>query len=150
MKHETVEKNIGLMGILIVIVISIGGLVEIVPLMASASVDRTVRGCRAVSGPAAGRTRCLRARRLLRLPLADDPAVPQRNGALRPVLGCRRVGLRSTAFSSVRNAPDRIWPASVAATRDEWHRIHLMKPQDLVPESNMPAYPWLARCNRRR
>ena len=44
MKHETVEKNVGLMGILIVIVISIGGLVEIVPLMASASVTEPYEG----------------------------------------------------------------------------------------------------------
>ena len=47
--------------------------------------------------------------------------------------------------SGARSVPVRTWPVLAAATPDEWHVAHLMQPRDVVPESNMPAYPWLAK-----
>ncbi len=143
MKHETVEKNIGLMGILIVVVISIGGLVEIVPLMASASVTEPYEGVEPYQPlQLAGRDVYVR-----------EGCYVCHSQMIRPFRSeTERYGPYSVAgesvydrpfqFGSKRTGPDL---ARVGGRySDEWHRIHLMKPQDLVPESNMPAYPWLA------
>ena len=143
MKHETVEKNINLMAILIAIVISIGGLVEIIPLMVSAEVTEPYEGV--VPFPA--------------LQLAGRDVYVQE--------GC--YGCHSQQIRPFRSETERYGPYSVAGEHvydrpfqfgskrtgpdlarvgkrysDEWHRLHLLKPQDLVPDSNMPAYPYLA------
>ena len=126
MKHDNVEKNINVMAILIVIVISIGGLVEILPLMASSAVNDPYEGIKPY--PA------------LRLEGRDFRAETERYGHY-SVAG-EFVYDRPFQFGSKRTGPDL---ARVGKRySDDWHRIHLMNPQDLVPESNMPSYPWLA------
>ncbi len=89
MSHETIEKNAGLLIVLIILVISVGGLIEIVPLVLSAAKKQGSSLVVPRTALAAGRLRYLRARRLLSLPLPADPAVPQRDRTLRTVL-CRR------------------------------------------------------------
>ena len=77
MNHETVEKKVGLLGVLIAIVISIGGLVEIVPLYCRSSRSSSPRpGIKPYDAARARGTRHLRARRLLQLPFADGPPAP--------------------------------------------------------------------------
>lgn len=143
MKHETVEKNVGLMGILIVIVISIGGLVEIVPLMASASVTEPYEGVEPYPAlQLAGRDVYVR-----------EGCYVCHSQMIRPFRSeTERYGPYSVAGESVYDRPHQFGSKRTGPDlarvggrySDEWHRIHLMKPQDLVPESNMPAYPWLA------
>ena len=143
MKHDNVENNINVMAILIVIVISIGGLVEILPLMASSSVTTPYEGIKPY--PA------------LRLEGRDiyirEGCYNCHSQQIRPFRSeTERYGPYSVAgefvydrpfqFGSKRTGPDL---ARVGKRySDDWHRIHLMNPQDLVPESNMPSYPWLA------
>jgi cytochrome c oxidase cbb3-type subunit 2 len=142
-KHDSVEKNINVMAILIVIVISIGGLVEILPLMASSAVNDPYEGIKPY--PA------------LRLEGRDiyvrEGCYNCHSQQIRPFRSeTERYGPYSVAgefvydrpfqFGSKRTGPDL---ARVGKRySDDWHRIHLMNPQDLVPESNMPSYPWLA------
>lgn len=143
MKHETVEKNVGLMGILIVIVISIGGLVEIVPLMASASVTEPYEGVEPYPAlQLAGRDVYVR-----------EGCYVCHSQMIRPFRSeTERYGPYSVAGESVYDRPHQFGSKRTGPDlarvggrySDDWHRIHLMKPQDLVPESNMPAYPWLA------
>jgi len=143
MKHDSVEKNINVMAILIVVVISIGGLIEILPLMASSAVNDPYEGIKPY--PAlrlAGRDVYIR-----------EGCYNCHSQQIRPFRSeTERYGPYSVAgefvydrpfqFGSKRTGPDL---ARVGKRySDDWHRIHLMKPQDLVPESNMPAYPWLA------
>lgn len=142
MKHEAVEKNIRLMSVLIVLVISIGGLVEIIPLMASSDATQPIDGV--VPYPPlqlAGRDIYVR-----------EGCYGCHSQQIRPFRSeTERYGPYSVAgesvydrpfqFGSKRTGPDL---ARVGGRySDEWHRIHLNKPQDLVPASNMPAYPWL-------
>ena len=47
--------------------------------------------------------------------------------------------------SGAASAPGRTWRASADVIRDDWHRVHLINPRDVVPESNMPGFPWLAK-----
>ena len=143
MNHEKIEKNINLMGILVVIVISIGGLVEIVPLMLSSATTEPYEGI--VPYPAlrlAGRDVYVR-----------EGCYNCHSQQIRPFRSeTERYGPYSVAgefvydrpfqFGSKRTGPDL---ARVGKRySDDWHRIHLIKPQELVPDSNMPAYPWLA------
>lgn len=142
-KHDTVEKNINLMAVLIVIVISIGGLIEIVPLMMGSEVNEPYPGIKPY--PAlrlAGRDVYIR-----------EGCYNCHSQQIRPFRSeTERYGPYSVAgefvydrpfqFGSKRTGPDL---ARVGKRySDEWHRIHLMHPQELVPESNMPSYPWLA------
>ncbi len=143
MNHELVEKNVVWLGILIVVAIAFGGLVEIVPLMFQQSTTQ----------PAPG------------LPMRTPLEVAGRDVYIRE--GCYnchsqmvrglheevlRYGPRSTAGESVWDHPfqwgsKRTGPdlARVGGRySDDWHRIHLLNPRDVVPESNMPGYPWLA------
>ncbi len=142
MNHEKVEKNINLMAVLIVVVISIGGLVEIVPLMASASVTEPYEGIEPYPAvQLAGRDIYVR-----------EGCYNCHSQQIRPFRSeTERYGPYSVAgefvydrpfqFGSKRTGPDL---ARVGKRySDEWHRLHLIKPQDLVPDSNMPAYPWL-------
>ncbi len=142
MKHETVEKNINLMAVLIVIVISIGGLIEIIPLMASASVTEPYEGIEPYPPlQLAGRDiyvreGCYGCHSQMIRPFRSET---ERYGPY-SVAG-ESVYDRPFQFGSKRTGPDL---ARVGGRySDDWHRIHLIKPQDLVPDSNMPAYPWL-------
>ena len=94
MSHEIVERKLGLLMVLIVLVISVGGLVEIVPLALSAAAKQGNVAYHASHRAAAGGIRHLRARGLLSVPLADDSAVPQRDRALRTLLGGRGIAVR--------------------------------------------------------
>jgi cytochrome c oxidase cbb3-type subunit 2 len=143
MNHEKVEKNINLMSVLIVIVISVGGLIEIVPLMASSATTEPYAGVRPYPAlQLAGRDIYVR-----------EGCYGCHSQQIRPFRSeTERYGPYSVAgefvydrpfqFGSKRTGPDL---ARVGKRySDEWHRIHLMQPKELVPDSNMPAYPWLA------
>lgn len=143
MNHEKVEKNISLMSILIVVVISVGGLIEIVPLMASSSATEPYEGIEPYPPlQLAGRDIYVR-----------EGCYGCHSQQVRPFRSeTERYGPYSVAgefvydrpfqFGSKRTGPDL---ARVGGRySDEWHRIHMIKPQELVPDSNMPAYPWLA------
>ena len=143
MTHETIEKNIGLMMVFIILVVSVGGLVEIVPLFFQKSTTEPVTGLKPYSA----------------LQLAGRD-IYQREGCytchsqmIRPFRAeTERYGHYSVAGESVYDHPfqwgsKRTGPdlARVGGRySDDWHRAHLQMPRDVVPESNMPAYPWLA------
>ena len=143
MSHEVVEKNIGLMIILVIIAISIGGLVQIVPLFFLKETTQPVDG--------------MTPRTALEV---EGRAVYIREGCynchsqmIRPFRAeTLRYGHYSVAGESVWDHPfqwgsKRTGPdlARVGGRySDDWHRVHLINPRDVVPESNMPAYPWLA------
>jgi cytochrome c oxidase cbb3-type subunit 2 len=143
MNHESVEKNIGLMGVLIAIVISIGGLVEIVPLYFQSASTQPAPGIKPY--PAlnlAGRDVYIREgcyvchSQMIR-PFRSET---ERYGPY-SVIG-ESVYDHPFQFGSKRTGPDL---ARVGGRySDDWHRAHLMNPRDVVPESNMPRFPWLA------
>ena len=140
--HDKIEKNVGLMIILVIITVSIGGLVQIVPLFFQQSTTEAVAGLEPYSP--------------LRLTGRD---VYVREGCylchsqmIRPFRAeTERYGHYSVAgefvydrpfqWGSKRTGPDL---ARVGGRySDEWHRVHLNNPRDVVPESIMPGYPWL-------
>ncbi len=143
MKHETLEKNIGLMGIFIALVISIAGLVEIVPLFFQLQVTQPAPGVKPYTAlELVGRDIYVR-----------EGCYGCHSQMIRPLVSeTQRYGAYSVAGESVYDHPfqwgsKRTGPdlARVGGRyTDEWHYLHLMKPQNLVPESNMPAFPWLA------
>jgi cytochrome c oxidase cbb3-type subunit II len=144
MSHEVIEKRAGLMGILIAVVISVGGLVEIVPLYFSSQVTHAAPGVKPY-GPLelAGRDIYVR-----------EGCYGCHSQMIRPLRAeTERYGHYSVAgesvydhpfqFGSKRTGPDL---ARVGGRySDEWHRVHLANPRDVVPESNMPTYAWLAK-----
>ena len=143
MKHEIIEKNVGLMGVLIALAISFGGLAEIVPLYFSGQVTEPAPGVRPYTAlQLEGRDVYIR-----------EGYYNCHSQMIRPLRGdTARYGHYSVAgesvydhpfqFGSKRTGPDL---ARVGGRySDEWHRVHLMNPRDVVPESNMPGYPWLA------
>jgi len=140
--HDKIETNIGLMIILIIITVSIGGLVQIVPLFFQHSLTEAVAGLEPYSP--------------LRLTGRD---IYVREGCylchsqmIRPFRAeTERYGHYSVAgefvydrpfqWGSKRTGPDL---ARVGGRySDEWHRVHMNNPRDVVPESIMPGYPWL-------
>jgi len=142
--HEKIEKNIGLMIVLIVLLVSVGGLVEIVPLFFQKSTTEPVAGLKPYDPlQLTGRDVYIR-----------EGCYNCHSQMVRPFRAeTERYGHYSVAgefvydrpfqWGSKRTGPDL---ARVGGRyNDEWHRIHLMNPRDLVPESNMPGYPWLAR-----
>ena len=142
MKHEIVEKNIGLMAILVAIVISFGGLAEIVPLFFQAQVTEPAEGVKPYTAlQLAGRDVYVR-----------EGCYVCHSQMIRPFYSeTERYGPYSVAgefvydhpflWGSKRTGPDL---ARVGGRyTDEWHLIHLTKPQNVVPESNMPGFPWL-------
>jgi cytochrome c oxidase cbb3-type subunit 2 len=144
MKHDAIEKNIGLMIVLILLVVSVGGLVEIVPLFFQKSTTEPVAGLKPYGAlQLTGRDVYIR-----------EGCYNCHSQMIRPFRAeTERYGHYSVAgefvydrpfqWGSKRTGPDL---ARVGGRySDEWHRIHLMNPRDLVPESNMPGYPWLAR-----
>ncbi|HEV8332756.1 MAG TPA: cytochrome-c oxidase, cbb3-type subunit II [Steroidobacteraceae bacterium] len=143
MSHETVEKKVGLMGALIAIVISVGGLVEIVPLYAQQSVIKPSPGVQPYAALAlAGRDvyvreGCYNCHSQMVRPL---PAETERYGHYS--IAGEAVYDHPFQFGSKRTGPDL---ARVGGRyTDDWHRVHFMNPRDVVPESNMPGFPWLA------
>lgn len=144
MNHEIIEKNVGLLAVLTAVAISFGGLVEIVPLLNDPSVNTPSPGLH------------------LRTPLE----VAGRDVYIREgCYNCHSQMIRSLAEEVLRYGPasqagESVWdhPFQWGSKRtgpdlarvggrysDEWHRIHLNNPRDVVPESNMPGYPWLAK-----
>ena len=143
MSHEALEKNIGWMAILIALVISVGGLVEIVPLMFSAQTITAAPGIKPYPPlELAGRNiyvreGCYNCHSQMIRTLSFET---QRYGHYS--LAGESVYDRPFQWGSKRTGPD---VARVGGRySDEWHRVHLINPRDLVPESNMPGYPWLA------
>jgi cytochrome c oxidase cbb3-type subunit 2 len=142
-KHEIIEKRAGLMGILIAAVISVGGLVEIVPLYFSSQVTHAAPGVKPygalelVGRDVYVREGCYGCHSQMIRPLRAET---ERYGHY-SVAG-ESVYDRPFQFGSKRTGPDL---ARVGGRySDEWHRVHLINPRDVVPESNMPAYAWLA------
>jgi cytochrome c oxidase cbb3-type subunit 2 len=143
MSHEIVEKKIALMGALIAVVISVGGLVEIAPLYMQTSVVEPSPGVKPYSALALEgrdvyvREGCYNCHSQMVRPL---PAETERYGHYS--LAGEAVYDHPFQFGSKRTGPDL---ARVGGRyTDEWHRVHLLHPRDVVPESNMPGFPWLA------
>ncbi|HSH47121.1 MAG TPA: cytochrome-c oxidase, cbb3-type subunit II [Halomonas sp.] len=142
MRHEIVEKNVGLLAVLILVVISFGGLAEVVPLMFQKQTTEPVEGLEPLSAlELAGRGIYRR-----------EGCVGCHSQMIRPFRAeTERYGHYSVAgelvyehnflWGSKRTGPDL---ARVGGRySDDWHRAHLYNPRDVVPESVMPAYPWL-------
>ena len=140
--HEKIETNSWLMLVLVLVVISVGGAVEIAPLFFQKSTTQAAPGVVPYTAlQLAGRDVYLK-----------EGCYNCHSQMIRPFRAeTLRYGPFSTAgefvydhpfqWGSKRTGPDL---ARVGARySDEWHRIHLTNPRDLVPESNMPAYPWL-------
>ena len=143
MRHEVVEKSVNLMIVLIVIAISIGGLVEIIPLMMSADATDPDEGIAPYSAlRLAGRDvyvseGCYNCHSQMIRPFRSET---ERYGPY--TTAGETVYDRPFQFGSKRTGPDL---ARVGGRySDEWQRLHLTDPRALVPESNMPGYPWLA------
>ncbi|MDH5425580.1 MAG: cytochrome-c oxidase, cbb3-type subunit II [Gammaproteobacteria bacterium] len=143
MSHEVVEKNIGLMAILIVIVISFGGLAEIVPLFFLQETTEPVEGLKPYSAlRVEGRDIYIR-----------EGCYNCHSQMIRPFRAeTERYGHYSVAGEYVYDHPFQ-WGSKRTGPdlhrvggrySDDWHRAHLMNPRDVVPESNMPSFPWLA------
>ena len=116
MSHESSKGNSACSTVLIVIVISVGGLVEIVPLALSAAAKQGDVTIVPRTALAAGWLRYLRARGLLSVPLTDDPAVSQRNRALWSVFGCGGVAIRPSVRVWLQAHRARTWLGSGAVT----------------------------------
>jgi cytochrome c oxidase cbb3-type subunit 2 len=142
--HATLEKNSALLIVLIVLVVAVGGLVEIVPLFFQKSTTQPVAGLKPYTATQlTGRDIYVR-----------EGCYNCHSQMIRPFRAeTERYGHYSVAgefvydrpfqWGSKRTGPDL---ARVGGRySDEWHRAHLNNPRDLVPESNMPGYPWLAR-----
>jgi cytochrome c oxidase cbb3-type subunit 2 len=145
MKHEVLEKNVGLMAVLIVIVIAIGGLVEIVPLMFQAQTVNASPGVKPYPPlQLAGRDiyireGCVGCHSQMIRTLASET---QRYGPYS--LAGESVYDRPFLWGSKRTGPDL---ARVGGRySDDWHRVHLLNPRNVVPESNMPGYPNLTQA----
>lgn len=141
--HEWIEKNPWLLIALVVLVVSVGGLVEIVPLFFQKSTTEPIAGLKPYSAlRLAGRDVYVR-----------EGCYNCHSQMIRPFRAeTERYGHYSVAaefvydrpfqWGSKRTGPDL---ARVGGRySDEWHRVHLNNPRDVVPESNMPSYPWLA------
>jgi cytochrome c oxidase cbb3-type subunit II len=145
MNHDIVERKLGLLTVLIVLVISVGGLIEIVPLALSAAAKQG------------------------NVHITPRTALEQEGFDVYVREGCYLC--HSQQIRPFRSETERYGPYSVAAESqydhpfqfgskrtgpdlarvggrysDDWHRLHLHNPRDVVPESNMPAFPWLAKA----
>ena len=142
--HERIETNNLLMIVLILLVVAVGGLVEIVPLFFQRSTTQAVAGLKPYTPlQLAGRDVYVR-----------EGCYNCHSQMVRPFRAeTLRYGHYSTAGEFVYDHPFQ-WGSKRTGPdlhrvggrySDEWHRLHLTNPRDLVPESNMPAYPWLER-----
>ena len=142
LQHSQIEKNIGLMMLLILLMISVGGLVQIVPLFFMHSTTEPVEGLKPYSAlQLSGRDIYVR-----------EGCYLCHSQMIRPFRAeVERYGHYSLAgeyvydhpfqWGSKRTGPDL---ARVGGRySDDWHRVHLINPRDVVPESIMPGYPWL-------
>jgi cytochrome c oxidase cbb3-type subunit 2 len=141
-KHEILEKNVGLLALFMVLAVSIGGLVQIVPLFFQQETTQPVEGLKPYTAlQLEGRDIYIR-----------EGCVGCHSQMVRPFRAeTERYGHYSVAGESVWDHPflwgsKRTGPdlARVGARySDDWHRAHLYNPRNVVPESKMPAYPWL-------
>jgi len=142
--HEFIEKNMTWLIVLVILVVSVGGLVEILPLFFQRYTTEPVEGLKPYTAlQLTGRDVYIR-----------EGCYTCHSQMIRPFRAeTERYGHYSVAgefvydhpfqWGSKRTGPDL---ARVGGRySDEWHRLHLNQPRDVVPESNMPAYPWLAR-----
>jgi cytochrome c oxidase cbb3-type subunit 2 len=141
--HDLIERKTGLLILLVVLVVSVGGLIEIVPLFFQRSTTEPVAGLKPYAAlQLTGRDIYVR-----------EGCYNCHSQMIRPFRAeTERYGHYSVAgefvydrpfqWGSKRTGPDL---ARVGGRYgDDWHRIHLSNPRDVVPESNMPAYPWLS------
>jgi cytochrome c oxidase cbb3-type subunit 2 len=142
MRHEVIEKSVNLMMVLIVLAVSIGGLVEILPLMVSSETTEPAENIEPYSPlRLAGRDvyireGCYGCHSQMVRPFRSET---ERYGPYS--IAGESVYDRPFQFGSRRTGPDL---ARVGGRySDDWHRLHLEDPRALVPESNMPGYPWL-------
>lgn len=141
LQHTQIEKNIGLMMILIVVMISIGGLVQIIPLFFMHSTTEPVEGLKPYTAlQLSGRDiyvseGCYLCHSQMIRPFRAEV---ERYGHYS--LAGEFVYDRPFQWGSKRTGPDlhRVG----GRYSDEWHRVHLINPRDVVPESIMPGYPW--------
>jgi cytochrome c oxidase cbb3-type subunit 2 len=141
--HEKVEKNIGLLAVLVAVAVSLGGLAEIVPRMFQAEAIKPLPGVKPYPAlELAGRDVYIR-----------EGCYNCHSQMVRTLrFETERYGHYSLAGESVYDRPfqwgsKRTGPdlARVGGRySDDWHRVHLVNPRDVVPESNMPGFPWLA------
>ena len=143
--HERIEKSVTLLIVLVLLVVSVGGLVQIVPLFFQKSTTEPVAGLKPYTAlQLTGRDVYIR-----------EGCYNCHSQMIRPFRAeTERYGHYSVAgefvydhpfqWGSKRTGPDL---ARVGGRfSDEWHRAHFNNPRDVVPESNMPAYPWLAKA----
>ena len=142
--HDAIERNVWLMVVLTLLVVSVGGLLEIVPLFFQKSTTTPVAGLKPYD-PVRLTGRDIYVR---------EGCYNCHSQMIRPFRAeTLRYGHYSVAGESVYDHPfqwgsKRTGPdlARVGGKySDNWHVIHMTNPRDLVPESNMPAYPWLAK-----
>ena len=143
LSHEFIEKNIGVMILLVILTVAVGGLVEIVPLFFQRSTTQPVAGLKPYTAlQLSGRDIYIRE--------GCNNCHSQMIRTLRAET--ERYGHYSMAGEFVYDHP-HLWGSKRTGPdlarvggrySDEWHRVHLDNPRDVVPESNMPAYPWLA------
>jgi cytochrome c oxidase cbb3-type subunit II len=143
MNHEFVEKNAWLLGTLIAVVISVAGLVEIVPLCFQASVIAPSPGIKPYPPLAlAGRDVYVREGCYLCHTQMVRPLEAEVERYGHYSIAGEAVYDHPFQFGSKRTGPDL---ARIGGKySDQWHRIHLNNPRDVVPESNMPGFTWLA------
>ncbi|MBK8744339.1 cytochrome-c oxidase, cbb3-type subunit II [Propionivibrio sp.] len=142
--HDSIERSVGLLIILTVLVVSIGGLVEIVPLFFQTSTTTPVEGLKPYDPVRlTGRDIYIR-----------EGCFLCHSQMIRPFRAeTERYGPYSVAGEFVYDHPFQ-WGSKRTGPdlhrvggrySDEWHRVHLSNPRDLVPDSNMPAFAWLAK-----
>jgi cytochrome c oxidase cbb3-type subunit 2 len=142
--HDLIERKAGLMALLVILVISVGGLVEIVPLWHQRSTTEPVAGLKPYAALSLeGRDIYVR-----------EGCYNCHSQMIRPFRAeVERYGHYSVAGEFVYDRPFQ-WGSKRTGPdlhrvggrySDEWHRTHLRNPRDVVPESNMPGYPWLAK-----
>ena len=139
--HDKVEKNVGLLIILTLLVAAIGGLVQIVPLAFQDTVTKPVAGLKPYNAlQLSGRDIYIR-----------EGCYVCHSQMIRPFRWeTERYGHYSVAGEFIYDRPFQ-WGSKRTGPdlhrvggrySDEWHRAHLINPRDVVPESNMPGYPW--------
>ena len=142
--HDLIERNQGLLIVLVILTVAVGGLVEIVPLSFMKSVTEPVAGLKPYTAlQLTGRDIYVR-----------EGCYNCHSQMIRPFRAeVERYGHYSTAGEFVYDHPFQ-WGSKRTGPdlhrvggrySDEWHRIHLSNPREVVPESNMPGYPWMAR-----
>jgi cytochrome c oxidase cbb3-type subunit 2 len=144
--HKLIEKNIGWLIILSFLLVSVGGLVQIVPLFFQQSTTQPVAGLKPYNAlQLTGRDIYVR-----------EGCYVCHSQMVRPFRAeTERYGHFSVAGEFVYDRPFQ-WGSKRTGPdlhrvggrySDRWHYVHLMNPRDVVPESNMPAYPWLAEAD---